>query len=94
MKNAQTPKKRNRNLILRIALLVFAVYVIVTLIQMQLELNDKQAEIDELSQQAVELSLENEDQQHKLSNPSQYLDQQARDQGYVRPGDDVYKEIP
>ena len=94
MKKAQTSKKKKRNLFLRIAVLVFAVYIIVTLIQLQLTINDKQSEINETSEAITDKQRENDDLQHKLDNPDQYLDQQARDQGYVHPGDDVYKEIP
>ena len=90
----QTTKKRKRSLFLRIALLVFSVYVIITLIQLQLTINDKQAEINETSDSITDYQRENEALQNKVDNPDQYLDQQAREQGYVNPGADVYKEIP
>lgn len=97
MNQAKPVKKKKRNLLLRIALLIFAVYVMVTLIQLQLEISAKQSGdkgIDELSSEIAELQRQNEDLQNKLDHPDRYLEEQAREQGYVHPGDDVYKEIP
>ena len=94
MKKANTSKKKKTSLLVRIALLIFAVYIVVMLIQLQLEINDKQALINEMSDTITDTQRQNDDLQHKLDNPDQYLDQQARDEGYVHPGDDVYKEIP
>jgi len=94
MKKNETSKKKKTSLLVRIALLIFAVYIVVMLIQLQLEINDKQALINEMSDTITDTQRQNDDLQHKLDNPDQYLDQQARDEGYVHPGDDVYKEIP
>ena len=94
MKKAQTSKKKKRNLILRVALLVFSLYIIVTLIQLQLTINAKQDEINETSNAVTDKRRDNDYLEQQLSDPEHYLDQQAREQGFVHPGEDVYKEIP
>ncbi|MCL2884218.1 MAG: hypothetical protein FWF49_01860 [Oscillospiraceae bacterium] len=84
--------KKRRNLILRIAVLLLVVYVGITLIQLQGDVNaqkQKQAALDAaIAEQALMVS----DMQEKVSNPQEYLEQKALEAGNAAPGSQVYKE--
>lgn len=87
-------QKVKKSILLRIAIIVFILYALTTLLNLQRQINQQQAIIDEKKAQVVELKRLNEDLQNKVKNNDLYLDQQAREQGYVNPGADVFKEIP
>lgn len=86
--------KPRRNRILTVAVLVFAVYTVVMLTQLQLELNDRKEVLDDLVQQQIELERINADLQDKLDNSFKYLEEQARKKGLARPGEIIFQEIP
>lgn len=87
-------RKKKRHLFLRIALLAFSVYVVVVLIQLQLEIDDKKAEINKLKEQIKAQQLINEDLEQQKENLDEYLERQAREEGYSRPGEIVMTEVP
>ena len=88
----KSAKKKKKSIFLRIALLAFSVYVVVTLVQLQLEIRDRR---EELSTKASEIERQrrvNEDLENQ--NTDEALDQQARENGKARPGEQIYQEIP
>lgn len=85
--------KKKRSLLIRLALILFAGYIVVMLVQLQMQINDKQAEIDSKQAQIHAYQNQNADLQEKLENSDAYLDQQARENGYVAPNADVYIEV-
>ena len=87
-------KRKKKSIFLRIALLAFSVYVIIMLVQLQRELGQRQQDLNTLEQTLKNQQALNEDLKNKTENYETYLDQQARDQGYSRPGESIYKEIP
>ena len=90
----KSAKKKQKSIFLRIALLAFSVYVVVTLVQLQLEIRDRR---EELSTKASEIERQrrvNEDLENKNQNTDEALDQQARENGKARPGEQIYQEIP
>lgn len=93
-KKARPMKRRRRNHILFAALLVFGVYVVVMLTQLQLELNERQAVLDGVNTQIEEQQRINEDLQDKIDNYEKYLEEQVRQQGMARPGELIFQEIP
>ena len=90
---AEKSQKKKRSLLIRLALVLFAGYIIVMLVQLQMQINEKQATIDNLNAQIRETSEENGILENKVSNPSDVLDEKAREQGYVRGNEDVYIEV-
>ena len=76
-------KKKKKSIFLRIALLAFSVYVIVMLIQLQLQINEIAAYVRM-----------NEDLQNKSDNYEKYQEQQARKQGLTRPEELILVEVP
>ena len=87
-------KRKKKSIFLRIALLAFSVYVIIMLVQLQRELGQRQQDLNTLEQTLKNQQALNEDLKNKTENYETYLDQQARDQGYSRPDESIYKEIP
>lgn len=76
---------KKKSIFLRIALLAFSVYVVVTLVQLQLEIRDRR---EELSTKASEIERQrrvNEDLENKNQNTDEALDQQARETGKPAP---------
>lgn len=87
-------KRRKKNILLRVAVLAFSVYVIVMLAQLQLEIREKQKEIDSLNDRITTQQKVNENLTKQTENLEQYLKQQAYEQGWALPGEIVMIEIP
>ena len=86
--------KTKRSFFLRFALLAFAVYIVVILVQLQMDISDKQDRIDELDQKIVKYNTENEELIEQGDNYKDYLEKKAREQGMLKPGESVYIETP
>ena len=87
-------KKKKKNLLISFALLLLAGYIAVLFVNLQMQINEKQTEIDRKQAQIHEYQNLNEDLQNKLDNPNAYLDQEARKNGYVKPNSDIFIEDP
>ncbi len=90
----KTAKRKKKSIFLRLALLAFSVYVIVTLVQLQLEIRDRRDQIRDVQAEIAELERINENYKNQASNPDEYKEQQARQNGLARPGEQIYQEIP
>ena len=90
----KTEKRKKKSIFLRIALLAFSIYVIVMLVQLQMELGARERDLDNLNQAITNQQMMNEEKKNQVADYEDYLDQQAREQGYARPGETIYKEIP
>lgn len=92
MKMAPAKKK---NLFFRLALVALAVFVVVSFVQINLQLNDRQQSLDELQNKTEQQNLLNADLQKQVENSDSYLEQQAREeQGMAKPGETVLYEVP
>lgn len=87
-------KKKKKSIFLRIALLAFSVYVIVALVSLQVQLNQRRADEAALQNEIERQERINEDLKNKTQNSEEYLEQQARENGMARPGEQIYQEIP
>ncbi|MDD3692418.1 MAG: septum formation initiator family protein [Oscillospiraceae bacterium] len=87
-------KGKKRSIFLRVALAAFSIYVVVMLIQLQLEISKRQKKIDELDIASVLLQKEIEELEKQSENYEKYLEKKAREQGMARPGETIYIEIP
>ncbi|HIW73566.1 MAG TPA: septum formation initiator family protein [Firmicutes bacterium] len=85
-------KRKKKSVFLRVALAAFSVYVVVMLVQLQLEITDRQDRIAALDEQIRQQELENDNLQKQADNYEYYQEQKAREQGYARPGETIYKE--
>ena len=91
MKNAF---KEKQNIIFRIAVAALLVWVLVSLFQLQIEIQDKKHDLSELQAQVVARQRDNEALEGKNADDADYLEQQARNKGLAKPGDIIFKEIP
>ena len=91
MKNAF---KEKQNIIFRIAVAALLVWVLVSLFQLQIEIQDKRNDLNDLQAQITARQLENKELEGKNASDADYLEQQARNKGLAKPGDIIFKEIP
>lgn len=87
-------KKRKKSVFLRVALFAFSVYVVVALVQLQLELREKESREAAIVQEIERQKAINEGLKNMQENEEDYKEQQARENGKVRPGEQIYQEIP
>lgn len=85
-------KRMKKSIFLRIALIAFSVYVVVMLVQLQMEITEKKNRIAALDEQISTYEKINDDLQKQSDNYEYYLEQKAREQGMARPGETIYKE--
>lgn len=93
MKSKKSAKRR-KSVLLRVAIVAFAVYVVVSMVQLQLQLGDAQERLDKLNEQTAAQEEMNEVLQDQIDNSDAYKEQQARKQGMARPGETILVEIP
>ncbi len=86
--------KRRKSVLLRVAVVAFAVYVVVSMVQLQLQLSNAQERLDKLNEQTEAQLESNEVLQDQIDNSDAYKEQQARKQGMARPGETILVEIP
>lgn len=86
--------KRRKSVLLRLAVVAFAVYVVVSMVQLQLQLSNAQERLDKLNEQTAAQVEKNEVLQDQIDNSDAYKEQQARKQGMARPGETILVEIP
>ena len=88
-------RRKKKNILLRIAVVAFSIYVIVTLVQLRLEINRMETEqVDVLKDKITEQKRANENLIRQTENLEEYLEQQAREQGWALPGEVILMEIP
>lgn len=86
---------KKKSLFFRIALVALAVYIVVSLIQLNLQLNEKQQLLNDWIRKTEQQNLLNTDLQSQGENYEDYLEQQAREeQGMAKPGETVLYEVP
>lgn len=85
-------RQRNKNsAFIRIAIVAAVAFGFFKLVQIQMQLNEKQALIDAQNEQIAVETIYNEDLQNKVDNSEENEDRTARDNGYVRPNDQVFR---
>ncbi len=90
---ANRRQKKKSGVAMRIVIVACVAFAFFKLVQLQMQLNDKQAEIDALAQRKSVAEIYNEDLQSKVDNFDGNLEQYLREGGYVGPGDQVYQFV-
>ena len=85
------PKKK-KSIFLRIALIVFALYAVTVMVQLVLEIREKEAILAGIHQSNQQLETDNNVMKDDLGNRDELLNDAAHDSGYVNSGDGIYKE--
>lgn len=93
MKNTKAAKRR-KSIVLRVAIVAFTVYVVVSMVQLQLQLSSAQERLDKLNEQTAAQEEINAVLQDQIDNSEAYKEQQARKQGMAKPGETILVEIP
>lgn len=92
------PKRRARSWVLRIALLAFAVYIIVSIVNQQIQIGQKKQELSLMQQQLTVQNLKNEEiksvLQNGLADSEAFIERKARQElGYAKPNEKVIVNI-
>lgn len=92
------PKRRKRSIILRIALLAFAVYIVASIVNQQIQIGQKKQELSMVSQQLNAQNLKNEELKTALetgtTNSDEFIERKAREElNYVKPNERVFVNI-
>ncbi len=96
MKEVKQPKrKKHRHLFLRLAVLAFIAYVVVALVDQQIQINAKTRELESLQQQIKVQAITNEDMQRIVEagegENSEYIERVARESlDLSHPGERVF----
>lgn len=93
---AHMQKRKHRNILLTLAIVAFAAYIIVSLISVHSQIKDKQTQLDSLNRQIEEQTQENLDSRRLLSEEDEetYIERYAREKlGFARPEERVYYSI-
>ncbi len=83
--------KHKPNWILRIVVVACIIFALVKTVQLQSQINEKQKEIDRLSEEITKATLINEDLDGQSKDYQSYLEQHLREEGYVYPNDQIYQ---
>ncbi len=86
--------KDKQSVFFRIALAALLVWVVVSLLQLQVEINGKRDDLADIQMQIVTQERINEDLANDSENEELYLEQQARNKGLAKPGEIIFKEVP
>jgi len=87
-------KEKKKNILLRIACAATAVYIVLQVFSLHMQLRDKREELEALEAEIQRQELQNESLQEKADNSEMYLEDEARDQGYSLPGEQIYEVVP
>ena len=93
---AKTKAKRKRSVILTLSLIVVMVYSVVSLVQLQIQINKRSQDVADAQRTLQEQKLDNQELERllKSGNEKDYIERIARDQlGYVKPGEKVFYDI-
>ena len=86
--------KRKGSLLFKTAVLAVSCYVLVMLIQIRVEIAERNEQLEKLEAGLEYQQQINEDMQAMRDNYESYLEQQAREQGLALPGETIFKEAP
>lgn len=88
--------KRRKSIVLRLAMLAFAIYMIVSMSQLQIQLVEEKSRLSELNKEYDAVVLKNQQLAALLENgtESEFIERAARDRlGYVYSNEEVYTDI-
>lgn len=88
--------KRKKSIILELAVIAAAVYVVVSLVQLQVQIGEASRKCDEVSAAYENQQLENRELQRLLEsgNEEEYIERVAREQlGFVKPDEKVFYDV-
>lgn len=91
---AAKSKQKKKNIVLRIALAAFAVYAVIQVVSLRIQIHEKQKEYEWYQTQIQQQELQNEALEENNNHSEEYLEEGARDQGYFLPGEQIFQVVP
>ncbi len=85
--------KKKISVAFRVVIVAVVAFGFFKLVQIQMQLNEKQSEIDALAERKAVEQIYIEDLQNKVDNIDNNLEQYLREDGYVGPSDQVYQFV-
>lgn len=90
MKKARSAKsQKKKNIVLRVACAVFAVYVVVQVVSLQIQLHIKREQLSANLEEKHRLELYNESLSNKKDSDA-YMEEKAYDMNYTKDGEQIY----
>ena len=86
-------RKKKSSPLFRIVIVAVIAFGFFKLVQIQMQINEKQAIIDDLAERKAVEEIYVEDLQDKVDNIEENLEQYLREDGYVGPNDQVYQFV-
>ena len=84
-------KNQKRNWAVRLLLVAFTAFLFVKLVQLHVQMEDKQQQITDLNDSIYKQALINEDLGEQIANADEYLERQANEAGLYLPGQQIYQ---
>ena len=89
---AKRRHRKKNSALLRIVIVAAVAFGFFKLVQIQMQINEKQAQIDALAERKAVAEVYNEDLQDKNDNfDDEQMERQMYENGYVGPNDQVFK---
>ncbi len=86
-------RKMKSSPLFRIVIVAVIAFGFFKLVQIQMQINEKQAAIDDLAERKAIEEIYVEDLQNKVDNIDENLEQYLREDGYIGPNDQVYQFV-
>lgn len=91
-------KKRKKSILLRLAVLAFVAYIVVTLVNQQVQISEKKAQLQSMNEQIRVQEIQNEDLKRVVNagegENEDYIERVAREGlDYAKPGERVFINI-
>lgn len=87
-------KVKKKNIVWRLLLIGLALNTVIAIFSMCLQLRARREVLDAIETEIKLQELLNESLQEKTDNSDFYLEEEARDQGYSLPGEQIYQVVP
>lgn len=89
--SAKRVAKKRTNWVLRLVLVACAVFLFLKLVQLHMQMSEKQQQITDLQDSIHKQSLLVEDLGEQIANADDYLERHANENGLVLPGQQIYQ---
>ena len=84
---------QKRNWAFRLLLVAVSAFLFIKLVQLHVQMEDKQQQISNLNDSIYKQALINEDLSEQIANADEYLERQANEVGLYLPGQQIYQNV-
>ncbi len=92
---ANRKKKKKTGFLIKLLFVAFLCYVAVVFVQLQIQINEKKEQLEQMEDKVAAQQLQNEELASLLHQDidEEYIEKMARALGYGHPGERVYENI-